>query len=48
MTPKEKIAIDQMTRVAESQGWSVTAVDTRTESVDLTISKHKSTIEGGK
>lgn len=45
MTPKEKLDIDRMSKVAESQGWSVTAIETRGEFIEITIAKPKTAIE---
>lgn len=47
MTPKERLALDQITRVVESQGWSIIAVDTRGEGVEVTIMKPKAAIDKG-
>lgn len=44
MSPKEKMEIDRISRVLEAHGWSVTAVDTRGEALEVTVSKPKAAI----
>ena len=41
MGPVAKIQVDQMTKIAEANGWSVVAVDVRTPFMTLIIQKPK-------
>ncbi len=41
MGPLTKIQLDNISKLLESQGWSVVAIDTRTTFMSVTIQKPK-------